>query len=301
MGIVNRDLVWAVMARGYGGPQAPDLRKKSPGCSWQDKRASSEASQGGAKGALILALIVFSVISFGAKSTCQAAGPPTPKEILEKVEDLHRGRSSHGFMTMDIKTSHWHRIIFAEFWTKGKDRTLIKILTPKKEKGTAILRSGSEVWNYLPGVKRLIKIPTSMMSAPCLGAHFNNDDLVKGSRVAKEYQLRITYTGSRDGEEVVEITCLPKLRAAVVWGKIIVTVRQSDYLPISLRYFDDEGRLVRTMRFSHLKSFEGRSLPSRVTMTVADKPGESTIMTYHDISFRHPIPDRIFSPQNLQD
>jgi hypothetical protein len=231
-----------------------------------------------------------------------AAGPqPSATEILEKVENLHRGPSSHGFMTMDIQTSHWHRVISAEFWTQGQDRTLIKILTPDKEKGTAILRSGAEVWNYLPRVKRLVKLPTSMMSAPCLGAHFNYDDLVKESRLAEDYQVQITFRGSRDNEAVMEITCIPKPGLAVIWGKIIVTVRQSDYLPLSLCYFDDAGHQVRTMAFSDVKKFDGRNLPSRLTVAMTGNPAERTVLTYQDISFRHPVSERFFSPQTLQD
>lgn len=302
-----RESYGAVVGWDYEGPQAPCPWEKSLGVSWQVEGAAGEANQGSArtwgivdKGALILALMVFFLVSLWETSFCQAAGSPTAKEILDKVEDLHRGTASQGFMTMDIKTAHWHRILMAEFWTKGRDRTLMKILSPEKDKGTAILRSGGEVWNYLPRVKRLVKLPSSMMSAPCFGAHITYDDLVKESRLAEEYQVSITFTGARDGEPVVEITCLPKAGAAVVWGKIIITVRQGDYLPLSLRYFDDEGRLVRTMTFSLHQQFEGRSLPSRVTVLMADRPGEWTVMTYQDISFRQPISDGIFSPQNLQ-
>jgi hypothetical protein len=247
-----------------------------------------------ATGCIFLATLL--LIGLGTASPGLAATQPNAKAILEKVEDLHRGSASHGFMTMDIKTAHWHRVIFAEFWTQGKDRTLVKVITPEKEKGTAILRSGPEVWNYLPRVKRLIKLPTSMMSAPCLGAHFNYDDLVKESRLAEDYQVDITHRGERDGEKILEITCVPKPGAPVIWGKIVVTVRQSDYLPLSLRYFDDTGRLIRTMTFSHLRKFHGRTLPSQVTVAMAGRPGEATILTYQDISFQ-----RIFSPENLRD
>ena len=247
------------------------------------------------------ALIMIILAGLGLGSPCMAGPQLNATEILEKVENLHRGLFSHGFMTMDIQTTHWHRVIFAEFWTQGKDRTLIKVLTPEKEKGTAILRSGAEVWNYLPRVKRLVKLPTSMMSAPCLGAHFNYDDLVKESRMAQDYQVQITFMGSRDSEPVLDITCIPKPGIAVIWGKIIVTVRQSDYLPLSLCYFDDADRQVRIMTFSDLKKFDGRTLPSRLTVAMTGKPAERTVLTYQDISFRHPVSERFFSPQTLQD
>jgi len=261
----------------------------------------SEPGRTVVRGFLGAALLLTLWAGLGRPSPCLAAPQPDAKAILEKVEDLHRGQTSHGLMTMDIKTAHWHRVILVEFWTRGKERTLIKVLTPEKEKGTAILRSGAEVWNYLPRVKRLVRLPTSMMSAPCLGAHFNYDDLVKESRLVKDYQVQITSGGGREGGRNLEITCIPKPGAAVIWGKIIVTVRRADYLPLSLRYFDDAGRLVRTMTFADLTKFDNRTLPSRVIVALAGQPEERTVLTYQEISFRHPVPDHLFSPQSLHD
>jgi hypothetical protein len=79
----------------------------------------------------------------------------------------------------------------------------------KGEKGTATLRVGNDLWNYLAKVKRLIKLPSSMMSASWMGSHFNNDDLVKESRMAEDYRSEITFTGEREGRDVIELTCLP--------------------------------------------------------------------------------------------
>ena len=119
----------------------------------------------------------------------------TAKEILDKVDDLYRGTSSHGKMTMEVVTSHWNRTLSLEFWSKGKDKSLVRILAPLKEKGTATLRSGNEIWNYLPKVNRVVKLPSSMMSASWMGSHFTNDDLVKQSRFADDYTFEVTRQG----------------------------------------------------------------------------------------------------------
>ena len=73
--------------------------------------------------------------------------PLTAKEILDKVDDLFRGRSSRGLATMTVTTAHWKRSLKMEMWSKGKDKSFIRILAPKKEKGTTTLRSGNDIWN----------------------------------------------------------------------------------------------------------------------------------------------------------
>jgi outer membrane lipoprotein-sorting protein len=225
----------------------------------------------------------------------------TAKDILDKVDDLYRGTSSHGRMTMEVVTAHWTRTLSLEFWSKGKDKSLVRILAPLKEKGTGTLRSGNEIWNYLPKVNRVVKLPSSMMSASWMGSHFTNDDLVKQSRFADDYTFEITRQGTKDGQEVVELTCIPKPQAPVVWGKVEVVVRRSDYLPLVIRYYDEGLHLARTMTFSGIKELSGRSLPTVMTLVPEDKPGEKTQVTYDSISLDASLSDDVFSLRNLQE
>ena len=226
--------------------------------------------------------------------------PLTAKQILDKVDDLFRSRSSHGLAIMTVTTAHWKRSLTLEMWTKGKDKSLIRIRAPKKEKGTATLRSGNDIWNYLPKVNRVIKLPSSMMAASWMGSHFTNDDLVKESRMAEDYTFEITFLGEIEGQEIVEITCQPKAETAVVWGKVVVMARTTDYLPLWVKYFDEDLQLARTMTFSHVDRLGGRKLPTVVTMVPEDKPRESTIITYDKMEFNIQLDNDFFSLRTLQ-
>jgi len=224
----------------------------------------------------------------------------TANDILNKVDDLYRGTSSHGTMTMEVVTAHWKRTLSLEFWSKGKDKSLIHILAPLKEKGTATLRAGNEIWNYLPKVNRVIKLPSSMMSASWMGSHFTNDDLVKESRFTDDYDCKITFQGVRKGENVIELSCIPQPDAPVVWGKVEIVVQRSDYLPIVMQYYDEGLRPARTMTFSKFTKMSGRTLPAVLTLVPVDKPREKTIVVYDKITFDLSMKDEVFSIRNLQ-
>ena len=156
----------------------------------------------------------------------------SPEKILNNVDDLYRSNASHGILTLSVTTVNWQRTLTLEQWTKGENKSLIKILKPKKEKGLATLRVDKNVWNYMPKVKRVVKIPSSMMSSSWMGSHFTNDDLVRESRMADDYLFSITFEGIREGNEIIEITCIPYNDAAVVWGKVEVIVYRNNYIPI---------------------------------------------------------------------
>jgi outer membrane lipoprotein-sorting protein len=222
------------------------------------------------------------------------------REILDHVDDLYRGESSHGRLTMTVKTVHWERTLEIEFWDKGKTQSLFRILAPKKEAGTATLRSGNDIWNFLPHVNRVIKLPSSMMSASWMGSHFTNDDLVKETRMADDYAYRVTFDGERGGRPIVELTCDPKPKAAVVWGAVVVTVDRGHYLPVEIRYFNEDHSLARTLSFSDVTRLGGRDLPAVMTLVPSDKPGESTIIRYETLEFDVRLEDSFFSLRTLQ-
>jgi len=231
-----------------------------------------------------------------------AASAPTrdARAILDRVDDLFRGRSSHGRASMTVTTAHWTRTLDLEFWTEGKDRSLIRILAPKKEKGTATLKVGNDLWNFLPKVKRTIKLPSSMLSASWMGSHFTNDDLVKESRMAEDYTFEVTAEGPRDGRDVVEVTCLPKPDAAIEWGKVVVVVRAEDLLPLVVTYHDEDMALARTLTYDEIRELGGRELPTRMTIVPDDAPAESTRVEWTEIEFDVALPADAFSLRALE-
>ena len=223
-----------------------------------------------------------------------------PEKILDGVDDLYRSNSSHGIITLSVTTVNWKRTLTLEQWSKGEDKSLIKILKPKKEKGLATLRVDKNVWNYMPKVKRVVKIPSSMMSSSWMGSHFTNDDLVKQSRMTEDYTFSITFEGTREGKDIIEITCIPNKDAAVVWGKVEVIVLRDDYIPIRMIYYDEDLLLSRTLEFTDIRTMNGKMIPTLMSISPADEPNESTIVRWEEIQFDVSIEDEFFSLRKLQ-
>jgi len=224
----------------------------------------------------------------------------TSQEILDKIDRMWRGESSIGTYQMKIKTSHWERNLRIKSWTKGLDYTLIRIEYPKKEKGVSTLKVENNLWNYLPKINRVVKVPSSLMMGSWMGSHFTNDDLVKESTLADDYHHSITFRGVREGQEVYEITLLPKEEAAVVWGKVIILARKNDLMPLHEIFYDENDKPVREMKLTDVKMMGGRLLPTTMTIVPYDKPGEFTEVTYLEISFDVELSDTFFSLRNLK-
>ena len=234
-------------------------------------------------------------------STYANASNLNPRKILDSVDDIYRSNTSHGILTLAVTTTNWQRTLTLEQWSKGKNKHLIKVLKPKKEKDLATLRVDTNVWNYMPKVKKVVKIPSSMMSSSWMGSHFSNDDLVKQSRMVKDYDYSTSFEGIRDGIDIVEITCVPKMNAAVVWGKVEVIVYREDFIPLRLIYYDEDLNLSRKLEFSNIQIIDNKKIPLKMQMVPENEPGESTTIQWKEIKFDLIISDDFFSLRKLQE
>jgi len=216
--------------------------------------------------------------------------------LVRDVEQQYMGASSRAVTSMQIKTAHWERTLEMEAWSLGRDYFIVRILEPAKERDVATLKRVQEVWNYLPKVDRVIKVPPSMMGGSWMGSHITNDDLVKANHIEKDYQLRLL----AETETHFTIECLPKPEAAVVWGKIIYRIRKDPRVPEQIDYFDEEMVRVREIHFDEVRTIGTRTIPMRFTVLPLEKPAEQTILLYRDLVFDIDIEESDFSLRNLQ-
>ena len=225
---------------------------------------------------------------------------PDPTTLARRADQALRGRTQHARLSMTVITPDWQRTLEVESWYVSPGRTFIRITAPAKEAGTATLRLGSDMWNYLPQVERAIKLPPSLMLEPWMGSDFSNDDLVKESSLVDDYTHRIDGEQEVAGDSCYKLVATPKPGAPVVWGRLVVWVRTSDAVPRKEEYYDERGTLRKTLAFDEVRDVGDRPYPMRWTMTSVAKPGHQSVLAFHSIVFDGPIPDRIFTQQNLK-
>ncbi len=256
--------------------------------------------------------LVASLLVFGAGSlllpTSTAFAAPAPGDpgfaeyLLNRTDDLHRGRSSHAIMRMQVKTARWERSMKMEAWSLGEDYSLVRILEPKKERGTATLKSDKDLFTYLSKTGRSIKISGASMGGSWMGSHFTNDDLMKDSRLADTFDYELKNGPTINGETTYALILKPKPKAVVVWGRVDVIVRTSDLLPIGQLFYDEDLEPVRKMEFFDFKQVGGYDIPMRMRMSPLDddKKGEFTEVSYEDIEFDIGLDASFFSVSQLK-
>jgi hypothetical protein len=217
---------------------------------------------------------------------------------VKHFEDLYRSSSSIAVAELTVKRPRHSRTLRLKTWSRGTEHALIIIQAPAREKGTATLKVKRNLWNYLPRIKRTIRIPPSMMLSAWMGSDFTNDDLVKDSSFSEDYIYSI---GGRSEEPAGwRIVFTAKPDVVGLWNRFELIVDNSGTIPIQARYFDRRDRLARTIVWDEIKELGGRRIPSRMTLTPVGREGHETIFVYHEFAFDVKMADRIFSLAELE-
>ncbi|WP_114376830.1 outer membrane lipoprotein-sorting protein [Elioraea thermophila] len=169
---------------------------------------------------------------------------------------------------------------------KGRDRVVAVFLSPASEKGRSTLRVGENMWLYIPEVGRPVRI-TSLQSV--IGGVFNNSDIL---RVDYDEEYRAERM-ERDGAEI--LLHLKAKTDQVAYDRLKMWVDPARKLPTRIDCHAADGLLVKTLKFSQVKSFGGGiTRPAQIDTESPLFRGHRSVMLFDGIRARD-LPDEAFT------
>lgn len=218
--------------------------------------------------------------------------------IIQRVEENLNGDSMVMDLTMVVATQRFQRTMMMRSYAVGTNKSFIQILYPGKDRGITFLKIDNAMWQYVPRIEKIIKIPASMMLQSWMGSDFTNDDLVRESSISEDYHKKIQH---EDGQIFI-VELIPKEDAAVVWGKVIMAVDKGNYLPTKVSYFDEDGMLIRELIYTDVQLFGTQHYPTRWIMLPkeTDKVGHQTTVQISNLIVDSDIDPAYFTKRALK-
>ena len=227
------------------------------------------------------------------------ADEPNALAILKKVEQKLVSSTMYAELEITIQRPRWTKKMALHTWSKGKNFAAAYISSPEKDKGTIYMKNGNNVYNYLPKIRKTIKLPATMLNQSWMGTDLSADDLVKLTKLAKDYHAKVIGSQMVSGRVCHVIELLPKPEANVLWGKLVLYIDKIEYIQLKTVFYDEDLSAVNTRIGSQLKMFDGRKLASKLVMIPTHKSGHQTTVVYSKIIFNNGISDSFFSKENI--
>ncbi|PCJ64158.1 MAG: outer membrane lipoprotein-sorting protein [Bacteroidetes bacterium] len=223
----------------------------------------------------------------------------TADQILKKAEAKLSSSTMIVEVDITIKRPRWTKNMSLKTWSKGTDYALAYVTGPERDKGIVYLKTGNDVYNYLPKIKKTVKLPAILLSQNWMGTDMSTDDLIKLTNLTKDYKASLTGSATVSSRDCHVITLIPKPEADVLWGKLVISIDKKEYIQMKTVFYDEDLEVVNTMVSSNVKNLGGKQMASQMVMTPAGKAGQSTTVIYKSIKFNSPIDNAFFTKANM--
>ncbi len=254
-------------------------------------------------------LVVALVLGLGSKRA--EASEASLAALVQRADHVLRGQTTAAILGMHVHTARYDRSYDIVYWSDdrgGTTRALIKVLGPARWRGHGTLKVGGSLSLYDPSSDRVTVLSGSMLGDSWMGSHFTNDDLVKETDLARDYRTSELkrWTAAAGGKDATFYSVLlePTPRAPVAWNHQVLElyVQGGAVVPVREEFYrkKDKGEPARTLTFEDVKEMDGRTVPTRLVMHVAEPPGEYTELTYKKLKFDADVPAAKFSEQELR-
>ncbi len=223
---------------------------------------------------------------------------PEALDLLRGMDEMFESTGTIARMEVTIVTPRKTRTMRLRFWGKDDDQALIVIDAPPRDAGTATLKVGDNLWNYLPKISRTIRVPPSMMMGSWMGSDMTNDDLVRDSSYEEDYESELVGRSEDPPGWKIELTARPDVVG--LWDRVEMVFSFDDGLPVMAQFYDRKGRLSRTMRFEDVQEVGGRKIPTTTTIIPEREEGRQTQFRYLHVEFDVELDDDMFSLSRLE-
>ena len=225
-----------------------------------------------------------------------AADPAGDKALLAVDAALNRAKTQ--VLQYDIinqEPGKGEKKIDITVSIKGEKR-LSEFSAPADMKGTKVLiLSPTQMYVYLPAFGKVRRIASHVSDQGFLGLTFSQTDLATLS-----YAPSYTATIASESPTELKLVATPKAGQQTAYGKIELTVVKDKNVPTELKYFNAEGKHVKTETRGGYTCQGDVCAPAELKMTDHTKGGHFTKLTRKTWKVNVELSDDVFSKRNLE-
>jgi hypothetical protein len=180
-----------------------------------------------------------------------------------------------------------------EVLVKGREKTVIKTLLPKVERGRLLLMRGRSLWAFFPEVSKPLRIS---LQERLIGEVANGD--IARANFSGDYTAQILRTEKTDGKEyyVLELTAVSD---EVTYARVILWAEKKTFWPLKAEFYAISGRLLKTCFYENYKMLAGRLRPTRLVMEDPLVKGQKSVIEYGNMQIKQ-LPEKYFTKDYMK-
>lgn len=223
------------------------------------------------------------------------AAAMTAEEILLNADEVRSPQLDYTLVVTvaDGKPNKAARVSTYEVLVKGKDRTIIKTLSPPMDRGRVLLMQGRNLWAFMPTISKPLRVSLQER----LTGEVANGDLARAN-FSGDYTPTLLRT-EPCGSATCDVLDLTAVADDVTYGRVTLWVEQATFHPQRAEFYALSGRLLKTCGYARYQELAGRLRPTQLVMQDALVAGRSSTITIDQMTVE-PLPDKYFTKDYLK-
>lgn len=212
------------------------------------------------------------------------------EEIVGRVEAMlgpKNIKATYAFVNhrLDGSTADYE----VNFSLRDADQSHVSFTKPEREKGREVLRLKDQIWSFVPGVGRVVRIADRDSFA---GGDFSNADILRVDWLAK-YKGQILKDLAKQW-----IIQLDAKTPEAPYARMRLWVDKKSGQPVQQQYYDSKGTLLKRCLYGDTTKFGAIELPAKLQMenVITKQKSELTVLQVVKVDG---FPDSRFVVDNL--
>ncbi len=232
------------------------------------------------------ALILLSAIA----SSTQAQDIDIPENTLTLVDNF-RVPAEHFTAKVRVETDQGDKMLF-DVLTRNRANSIVIYREPAKTRGRSILFVGRNMWVYIPGTRRVLRISpqqqviSGLSSADTARVVFSADYQITSSRLDPE----------NPDEILLDLEGVGK---GAAYQRIELWISKTDYRPLRGNYYASPTRLIKAGYFENYQTILGKEMATRYRIVDFLNDEGEVFIDYEEIKI-HETPENWFQPGYLK-
>ena len=219
----------------------------------------------------------------------------TADDILLKADEIRNPQLDYTSFVKVTSFNPGRQPIEAtyEVMIKGRDRAVIKILSPLTDKGRIVLMLNRDLWAYLPDVSKPLRIS---LQQRLLGEVANGD--IARVNFSGDYTPEIIKNEAIEGKEYYVLNLTAKTED-VTYSRAVLWVEKRTFYPLKAEFYAISGRLLKTCSYEGYKKIAGRIRPRRLVMNDPIVEGQKSVIEYDNMDVKF-LPEKYFTKDYMK-
>jgi len=209
-------------------------------------------------------------------------------DLLQEI-DQYRNPSDAYSMSVKIVSSHEKEESSFLVYLKGNNKTLIKVLGPKKNLGRNMLMIGENMWVYVPNIRRSVRIS---LNQKLTGEAANGD--ISRMRWAGDYSHKVEKKDAKQWQLMLAAT-----KEGLTYSKIRVWVAAKDKRPLKAEFLTLSGKIIKTATYEDYKKVLGKLRPAKIHIVDNLKKEQFSDIFIEKMENKK-FPDSLFTEKSLE-